>query len=570
MGRTTTAEAVLTTLVDIGALVLAGTLAMKIVMKLEVGGRRPTAGQSEKAKALAAKLKGKGNSSVSLKLREHELEVSSDVVAPEAITVSFKDVGGLQKIGEQLQRNIILPFSRPEIFKQSKLLRPPKGILLHGPPGTGKTLLAKAVAAEAKFSFICLNPARLLSKWYGESNKFADAYFSLAHKLAPSILFIDEIDCIFRTRGRGGAGAGGHAEHEATSMLKAQFLSLWDGLLSPSAPQVVVIAATNSPDDVDAAVLRRLPLSFEVPLPDVEGRADVLRLLLRDEPLAAEIDVRELARATEGYSGSDLDQLCKSAAMRSLEEYLEAEKVLETAAAEVAAAAAVDGGGEAAASSGRGAREAQLGKSSDGAQVPPPLSTGAIVRAEAISADTTGAPVVQVLDIRPLHGETIRYRLLISDGTRVMQALLVPQLNSIVSDEQVRPNSVVQLHEFGVHLVQNRKVAVLRDVAMLLHVDHVIGNPLKEDGVPFLPPNGQPQQERPAQGAGKRGALAAKAEAPATATATATVLRALTLDDFLQARAVVRPTRGRFAGVHHDVHAAPPPPPADLDDELYN
>jgi len=289
MGATDTRLQLITTLIDIGALVLAGTLAIQLISsgKLDLGSRRPTASQTEKAKALAAKLRGKSSSTVSLKLRDHELEVSSDVVAPEGITVGFKDVGGLQAIGEQLQRNIILPLSRPELFVQSKLLRPPKGILLHGPPGTGKTMLAKAVAAEAKFSFICLNPARLLSKWYGESNKFADAYFSLAHKLAPSILFIDEIDCIFRTRGT--RGGGGH-EHEATAMLKAQFLSLWDGLLSPSAPQIVVIAATNSPDSVDPAVLRRLPLSFEVPLPDVDGRADVLRLLLRDEPLAREVD----------------------------------------------------------------------------------------------------------------------------------------------------------------------------------------------------------------------------------------------------------------------------------------
>ena len=305
-------------------------------------GRRGKGDAQEKpAKELAKKLKGrtlKDGSPLSVKLKEHELEVASDVIAPHEIDVTFDDIGGLSEIGRALQRNIILPFTRPDIFRQSKLLRPPKGILLHGPPGTGKTLLARAVAREAKFTFIALNPARLLSKWYGESNRLAEAYFWLANKLAPSILFIDEIDCLFRTR-----QGGGNGEHEATSILKAQILSLWDVLLSPAAPQIVVIAATNRPDVIDPAVSRRLPLSFEVPLPEVSGRTDVLRLLLKDDPLAQGIDIDALARATEGYSGSDLDQLVKTAAMRSLEEALareEEEKAAAKAAVQQPASAA--------------------------------------------------------------------------------------------------------------------------------------------------------------------------------------------------------------------------------------
>jgi SpoVK/Ycf46/Vps4 family AAA+-type ATPase len=316
------------TALDCTAIAVCAVLTLQLFRKLDgLGGRSATTPKeaSAKVKALAAKLKGRARDGNPLKvsLKEHELEVATDVVAPDEIEVTFEQIGGLAAIGKALQRNVILPFRRPELFKQSSLLKPPKGILLHGPPGTGKTLLARAVAREAGFTFIALNPARLLSKWYGESNKLCDAYFSLAHKLAPTIIFIDEIDCLFRHRG--GAGAGGGHEHEATSMLKAQFLSLWDGLLTSSTTQVVVIAATNCPDGVDPAVLRRLPLSYQIDLPALEGRLDVLRLLLKNEPLAKDVDLQAIAEATEGYSGSDLDQLCKTAAFRALEDALERE-----------------------------------------------------------------------------------------------------------------------------------------------------------------------------------------------------------------------------------------------------
>ena len=441
-------------LLDVGALALAAVVTWRLLKRVDDIGRPGGAGRrgkgdaQEKAKELAKKLKGrtlKDGSPLSVKLKEHELEVASDVIAPHEIDVTFDDIGGLSEIGRALQRNIILPFTRPDIFRQSKLLRPPKGILLHGPPGTGKTLLARAVAREAKFTFIALNPARLLSKWYGESNRLAEAYFSLANKLAPSILFIDEIDCLFRTR-----QGGGNGEHEATSILKAQILSLWDGLLSPAAPQIVVIAATNRPDVIDPAVSRRLPLSFEVPLPEVSGRTDVLRLLLKDDPLAQGIDIDALARATEGYSGSDLDQLVKTAAMRSLEEALAREEE-EKAAAKAA--------------------------------VQQPASVAA--ESDALDAVASAAERPNATAIETAH---------LVEGTASTSATA----------------SISSTHS----------------------------------------------------------------EAAATSTAPPLRLRPLTLDDFLRARNVVRPTRGRFAGVHHDVHLAPPAampiPTATYDDELYD
>lgn len=160
----------------------------------------------------------------------------------------------------------------------------------------------------------------------------AEAYFTLAHKLAPAILFVDEIDCLFpRQRGAG--------EHEATAALRSQFLSLWDGMLSPhgdrsSSGHVVLIGATNRSDNIDEAILRRMPVSIEVPMPDEKARADVLGRMLRDEAMARELDIGALARECAGYSGSDLEALCSTAAMRPLDELLAREKLAEAAAAE--------------------------------------------------------------------------------------------------------------------------------------------------------------------------------------------------------------------------------------------
>ena len=169
--------------------------------------------RTTKASAVARRLlKGKGK--MELVLREHEIEVAADVVCPDDIDVTFAEIGGLSEQAKQLQQAILLPVRRPSLFAQSKLFLSPKGILLHGPPGTGKTMLVRAIAREARFTFLCVNLARLFSKWYGESNKFAEAYFSLARKLAPSLIFIDEVDCVF-SKGR-------HQEHEATSVRHTQ------------------------------------------------------------------------------------------------------------------------------------------------------------------------------------------------------------------------------------------------------------------------------------------------------------------------------------------------------------
>merc|ERR1719411_2508614 len=148
--------------------------------------------------------------------------VASNLVEPSKISVSWSDIAGLESVIEELCETVILPIKERELFASSHLLSAPRGVLLHGPPGCGKTMCAKATAREAGARFINLDISSLTDKWYGESQKIAGAIFTLAKKIQPCIVFIDEIDSLLRVRSQ--------QDHEATSMIKAQFLQLWDGL----------------------------------------------------------------------------------------------------------------------------------------------------------------------------------------------------------------------------------------------------------------------------------------------------------------------------------------------------
>jgi SpoVK/Ycf46/Vps4 family AAA+-type ATPase len=214
---------------------------------------------------------------------------------------------------------------RPELFARGKLLQPAKGVLLYGPPGTGKTLLAKALAKESRACFINVRSSTLQSKWFGDAQKLVSAVFTLAWKLQPSIIFIDEIDSFLGTRKSG--------EHEATSTMKTEFMTLWDGFNTDDNAQVMVLGATNRPWDVDEAILRRLPRAFEVGLPNTEQRAQVLAVTLKGENLEAgfispsqDCPLWKIAAQTEGFSGSDLRDLCKQAAYGPVRDFLQAER----------------------------------------------------------------------------------------------------------------------------------------------------------------------------------------------------------------------------------------------------
>ncbi|KAK8569684.1 hypothetical protein V6N13_046732 [Hibiscus sabdariffa] len=220
---------------------------------------------------------------------EYESDFVSAVVAPGEIGVKFDDIGALEDVKKALNELVILPMRRPELFSHGNLLRPCKGILLFGPPGTGKTLLAKALATEAGANFISITGSALTSKWFGDAEKLTKALFSFASKLAPVIIFVDEVDSLLGAR-------GGGFEHEATRRMRNEFMAAWDGLRSKDSQRILILGATNRPFDLDDAVIRRLPR----------------RLYNLQKPL-------------RGYSGSDLKNLCIAAAYRPVQELLEEE-----------------------------------------------------------------------------------------------------------------------------------------------------------------------------------------------------------------------------------------------------
>jgi len=249
---------------------------------------------------------------------EFEKRIRPEVIPASEIGVTFDDIGALADIKESLQELVMLPLRRPDLFKGG-LLKPCRGILLFGPPGTGKTMLAKAIANDAGASFINVSMSTITSKWFGEDEKNVRALFSLAAKVAPTIIFVDEVDSMLGQRARSG-------EHEAMRKIKNEFMSHWDGLLSKSGERVLVLAATNRPFDLDEAIIRRFERRIMVGLPTQESRELILRTLLSKEKVDENIDFKELATMTEGYSGSDLKNLCVTAAYRPVRELLKKER----------------------------------------------------------------------------------------------------------------------------------------------------------------------------------------------------------------------------------------------------
>ncbi|ORY63095.1 ATPase [Pseudomassariella vexata] len=259
-----------------------------------------------------------------LELNEYENLVAMEVVAPEDIAVGFDDIGGLEDIIEEVKESVIYPLTMPHLYSHAApLLSAPSGVLLYGPPGCGKTMLAKAVAHESGASFINLHISTLTEKWYGDSNKLVRAVFSLARKLQPAIIFIDEIDAVLGTRRSG--------EHEASGMVKAEFMTLWDGLTSANTrgvpSRICVLGATNRIHDIDEAILRRMPKKFPVSLPDKSQRLRILQLVLKDTKTDPDnFNIDYIARVTAGMSGSDIKEACRDAAMVPVREYIREHK----------------------------------------------------------------------------------------------------------------------------------------------------------------------------------------------------------------------------------------------------
>ncbi|XP_040376870.1 uncharacterized protein LOC102705413 isoform X2 [Oryza brachyantha] len=273
----------------------------------------------ERLKEQGVKTKRLSQNIKNLAKDEYERNFISAVVPPGEIGVKFDDIGALEDVKRTLDELVTLPMRRPELFSHGNLLRPCKGVLLFGPPGTGKTLLAKALATEAGANFISITGSTLTSKWFGDAEKLTKALFSFASRLAPVIIFVDEVDSLLGAR-------GGAFEHEATRRMRNEFMAAWDGLRSKESQRILILGATNRPFDLDDAVIRRLPRRIYVGLPDAQNRMKILRILLAKENLESDFRFDELANSTEGYSGSDLKNLCIAAAYRPVHELLEEEK----------------------------------------------------------------------------------------------------------------------------------------------------------------------------------------------------------------------------------------------------
>ncbi|XP_075647548.1 uncharacterized protein LOC142618490 isoform X2 [Castanea sativa] len=249
---------------------------------------------------------------------EFEKRIRPEVIPASEIGVTFADIGAMDETKESLQELVMLPLRRPDLFKGG-LLKPCRGILLFGPPGTGKTMLAKAIANEAGASFINVSMSTITSKWFGEDEKNVRALFTLAAKVSPTIIFVDEVDSMLGQRTRVG-------EHEAMRKIKNEFMTHWDGLLTKAGERILVLAATNRPFDLDEAIIRRFERRIMVGLPSVESREKILKTLLAKEKVE-NLDFKELATLTEGYSGSDLKNLCITAAYRPVRELIQQERL---------------------------------------------------------------------------------------------------------------------------------------------------------------------------------------------------------------------------------------------------
>ena len=264
-----------------------------------------------------------------LKISQKDFDEALKVVRPSAMRevlvetpdIKWDDIGGVDLVKQDLQEAVEWPLKFPESFTRMGI-RPPKGVLLYGPPGTGKTLLAKAVANESESNFIQIKGPELLSMWVGKSEEGVRKIFEKARQVSPCVVFFDEIDSIANKRG-GGMGNGS----KVTENVLNQLLAEMDGI--EDLTNVIVIGATNRPDILDPALMRpgRFDRIVYVPVPNKEGRLQILNIHTEKMPLDKSVDLEKISDNTEGYTGADLESLAREAAMLALRENRDAEKV---------------------------------------------------------------------------------------------------------------------------------------------------------------------------------------------------------------------------------------------------
>ncbi|KAJ2825958.1 Fidgetin-like protein 1 [Coemansia furcata] len=233
------------------------------------------------------------------------IEMVENEILTTAQSVTWDDIAGLNQAKRAVHMAVIYPLLRPELFQGIRA--PPKGLLLFGPPGTGKTLIGKCIASQAGATFFNISASSLTSKWVGEGEKMVRALFAVARVRQPTVIFIDEIDSLLTQRTDG--------EQEATRRIKTEFLVQLDGCGSSTQDRIILVGATNRPQELDEAARRRFPKRLYVPLPDRGGRRTIVENLMRSQ--VHSLDEKGLDRisdGTEGFSGADMDSLCKEAA----------------------------------------------------------------------------------------------------------------------------------------------------------------------------------------------------------------------------------------------------------------
>ncbi|EFN64126.1 Fidgetin-like protein 1 [Camponotus floridanus] len=224
-------------------------------------------------------------------------------------TITWDDIAGLEYIKKIVKEVVVFPMLRPDIF--TGLRRPPKGILFFGPPGTGKTLIGKCIASQSKSTFFSISASSLTSKWIGNGEKMVRALFAVARVHQPSVVFIDEIDSLLTQRSE--------TEHESSRRLKTEFLVQLDGATTSEDDRILIVGATNRPQELDEAARRRLVKRLYVPLPEFEARKQIINNLLTSvRHNLVEEDIVRIAQKSAGYSGADMTNLCKEASMEPI------------------------------------------------------------------------------------------------------------------------------------------------------------------------------------------------------------------------------------------------------------
>ncbi len=248
-------------------------------------------------------------------LDQYETEILSSLVDPDNIQTDFNDIGGNNDIKDDLRvmADVIAQYNETSTISKSSLFTPVDSYLFYGPPGCGKTLMAKAFAKLLNTPMLVITPSLLLRKYIGETSMLTKAIHSLAKKFKRVIIFIDEMDSLFRSRNDN--------DNSVDRNIKTEFMTIWDDIKATSNSKIMVFACTNRPDDLDPAILRRFERSYLMAKPDLLSRIEIFQVILRDVDRDARLSYQYFAERTEGYSASDIHALCKLAVQKHVNEH---------------------------------------------------------------------------------------------------------------------------------------------------------------------------------------------------------------------------------------------------------